>query len=62
MSQNNDESDQWDVYDCYCLRCATRGISVAPIGAEQVDLWECPDCGEMSMTHVRQPTHDEAAA
>lgn len=55
-----DEEGPWGVYDVYCLRCAKRAISVAPVKAEHLDLWECPDCSTMSMTwHLRPMDDDE---
>lgn len=44
----NQEEETLYPYEVYCLRCSTRTSVLAPLDAEQVDLWECVKCGEMS--------------
>lgn len=51
--------DLWGTYECYCLRCSTRFVSVAPVAAESVDLWECPRCGPGGATASWQPCAGE---
>jgi NAD-dependent SIR2 family protein deacetylase len=49
----------WGVYDAYCLRCSWRYVSVAPVQAEDVDLWECPKCNTFSVTHHPYPDEEQ---
>lgn len=42
------DNESYDVYEIYCLRCSHRWLAVAPVEAEHVDLWECPNCDYMS--------------
>lgn len=53
----------WGVYDCYCLRCANRFVSVAPVAAEATELWECGRCCVLSATWQPYPgdERDETA-
>ena len=61
---SEDEIDEGPggVYDNYCIRCAYRYIGVAPVAAEAVDLWECPECGAMSVEHHLRPVDEDDAS
>jgi hypothetical protein len=59
MSRQDDEivdEGPWGVYDEYCLSCSSRAVAAAPVQAEAIDLWECFNCGEMTM--ARTPASD----
>lgn len=58
VEQGEDEGP-WGVYDGYCLKCAYRCVSVAPVSTESVDLWECGGCGAMTLTHHLRDGDDE---
>lgn len=47
------------VYDCYCLKCSFRYVGVAPVQAEDIDLWLCDKCQEMTVTWHPHPDAEE---
>lgn len=59
VAEEDDPEGPWGVYDVYCLKCGHRALSVAPVSAEAVELWECSkDCG-FTMTHHLREDDDE---
>lgn len=44
-------NEPWAVYEGRCLRvdCMYRYVGIAPVAAETIELWECPQCGQTSV-------------